>query len=232
MGRPPRAIMACSWWCGFPQRLGFKRCDRTNSRLSGVLVVVAGVGIAAQVAPMLPAALYRGAAEPPGRSESASPPPDRVAALSRAAIRWHGSATDLRRLARVAQAENRVAAARRLLSAALRRTPGDDVAWTRLAVLRHTANAPNASADALAMALRVAPGTRHLADVRAELILRNWPAIRRRVDSGRLHRHLRLAASATESGHLRRVARSTGREAVLRTALAAHARPPPPARRR
>jgi hypothetical protein len=193
-----------------------------HSRLAGAIAVLLGVALIAAGLRLVPAALHRhaagarldrvAAADAPGRADLAA-----LTRHSRRALALAGRPVDTRRLALAAQARERPDRAVRHLTATVRRAPGDAVAWTRLAALRHRLGDRGASLAALVQALGAAPSMRHLAPVRAELILRRWPDVSARVPVAVLERQIRLAHERAPDV-LARVAEGTGRTWLVRAA--------------
>jgi len=193
-----------------------------GSRIAAVGAVLLGVALIGASLRLVPAALHRHAAGASlDRVTAAARPAERdLAALTRhgrRAVTLASRPVDTRRLALAARARGRPDRAVRHLTATVRRAPGDAVAWTRLAALRHRLGDRRAGLAALVRALRAAPSMRHLAPVRAELILRRWPAVSARVSVAVLERQIRLAHERAPDP-LARVARATGRTWLLTAA--------------
>ena len=183
-----------------------------------------GVALIAASLRLVPAGLHRHAARAAAErvtddKRSTEADLDALARHSRRALALAGHPGDTRRLALVAGAHGQPARVRALLMDAVRRAPDDAIAWTRLAALHHRHGRPENSADALVQALRAAPSMRHLAPVRAELILRHWPAVSARAPVAVLERQIRLGADAAPDP-IARVADATGRSWLLSAARA------------
>lgn len=196
-----------------------------RARLAGFAIALLGAVLIAASLRLVPAALHREAARAANARVIHAERPNAaemtwLARQSRAARRRAGRPADGRRLALVAARRGDLGRAERLLTRTLRHAPGDAVAWTRLAAVRADLGRRQASAAALTRALRAAPSMRHLAGVRAALILTLWPEVRPRVPDAILHRHIRLAAAAAPQ-RIARIAARTGRSRLVSRARAA-----------
>jgi hypothetical protein len=192
--------------------------------LVGLLVALLGVALIGASLRLVPAALHRHAARTavdrvPAAGRAADAEIAAMVRHSRRALALTGDPGDLRRLALAAHAREKSRKAVALLVETVRRAPGDAVAWTRLAALYHRMAMPGASVDALDQALRAAPSMRHLAPVRAELILRRWPDISTRAPLEVLERQIRFGSAATPD-LIGRVADATQRRWLLKAARA------------
>jgi len=202
-------------------------------RAAAAVAVLLGAALLAASLRTVPAALHRHAAQAALARIAAAPAPaperardvGRLAHHAEATLAWRGTPGDLRRRAAAARARGADSRARGMLVRSLRRAPADAVAWTRLAALRHRAGHLTGSAAALARALRAAPSMRHLAPLRAALILRLWPRLQGRTRPRVRHRQLRIAAAAAPQ-QLHALAAHTGRRAVLKAATAEPVRHP------
>lgn len=207
--------------------------DRAILGASGV---VAGALLIAMAVPLAGASLIRLPAEATvnalyeGRP-SATSDLRRVLAREEAARAWRDQADGAlaRGLAHLLLSEgarsdetalDHLRAAETALESGLRRAPARAHGWMRLAIARYRLGRPDEQVvAALAMAMRTGPRETRLAMVRAELILRLWPAPRSAIPRQDLVADLRRAWEA-DPEHVARLARTSGRLTPLLAAIA------------